>query len=83
MLNQEVDDTKEPKIFRKKPVEICAMKWTGKNIKELVQLQEQELASLQETSLRTIHITFSFQLFLIGLVFGADGNFILSHQIIQ
>lgn len=38
MLNQEVDDTKEPKIFRKKPVEICAMKWTGKNIKELVQL---------------------------------------------
>ena len=33
MLNQEVDDTKEPKVFRKKPVEICAMKWTGKNIK--------------------------------------------------
>ena len=32
MLNQEVDDTKEPKIFRKKPVEICAMKWTGKNV---------------------------------------------------
>lgn len=34
MLNQEVDDTKEPKVFRKKPVEICAMKWTGKNKKK-------------------------------------------------
>ena len=29
------DATKEPKMFKKKPVSIRAMKWTGKNIDEI------------------------------------------------
>lgn len=35
-----LDYTKEPTLFRKKPVEILAMKWTGDNFEEIKEFAE-------------------------------------------
>ena len=44
MKNQEIDETKEPKFFKKKPVAIRAMKWTGDNFNAIKDFAGKDVA---------------------------------------